>query len=181
MPRMKKTGKSTVDIPNFSDYEFVKQLPPFLETDRFLETKLAQLPCYNEFELEVPLSHFSNSMLNNHLYTMYRKGHLETPALMCKLLTFFIKRYQCFLVPMVKDYLNSKKLTLDDWLRAVKGEHCGDIVCVLFLSMITGQHTCIHLKQNRLWCTLETVPLLHDELLERCQGHLLYMGFGIFL
>ena len=44
-----------------------------------------------------------------------------------------------------------------------------------------GNHTAIHLKNNKIWCTLKTVPLLHHELVERCNIHLVYMGFGIFL
>ena len=49
------------------------------------------------------------------------------------------------------------------------------------LSMVTGNHTAIHLKNNKIWCTLKAVPLLHHELVKRCPIHLVYMGFGIFL
>ena len=146
MPHKKKTGKGTVNILNFSDYAFVQHLPPFQEADRFLESELSQLSCYNDYVLEASLSQFSNGMLNNNLCTMYRKGWLERLELMHKLLTFFVKRYHGLLVPMVEEYLNSKKLSMEDWLKAVKEGHHGDIVCVLFLSMITGQHTHIHLK-----------------------------------
>ena len=122
------------NILNFSDCAFVEKLPPFQETDRFMETELSQLPCHNNYELEAPLSHFSDSMLNNHLYTMYKKGQLEWPEVMCKLLTFFFKRYCDALLPKVEDYLQSKKLSMEDWLKAVKEGQQGDIICVFFLS-----------------------------------------------
>ena len=81
----------------------------------------------------------------------------------------------------MNEYLQSKKLTFDDWMTAVKNHRHGDIVCVYLLTMVTGNHTAIHLKNNKIWCTLKTVPLLHHELVECCPIHLVYMGFGIFL
>ena len=80
----------------------------------------------------------------------------------------------------MNEYLQSKKLTFDDWMTAVKNHRHGDIVCVYLLIMVTGNHTAIHLKNNKIWCTLKAVPLLHHELVERCPIHLVYMGFGIF-
>ena len=133
------------------------------------------------YKLEAPLNHFSDMMLNHHLYTMRKKGKLETLELMRKLLCFFIRRYQRALEPNVTEYLQSKKLTLDDWLNAVKSNRCGDIVCVYFLSMIMGNLTFIHLKNDKVWSALKTVPLLHCELIECCEIHLVYMGFRIFL
>ena len=38
----------------------------------------------------------------------------------------------------------------------------------------------IHLK-NKLWCTLREKPHTHEEMLNRCEKHLVYLGFGIFL
>ena len=81
----------------------------------------------------------------------------------------------------MNEYLQSKKLTFDDWMAAVKNHRRRDIMCVYLLSMVTGNHTAIHLKNNKIWCTLKVVPLLHYELVKRCPIHLVYMGFGIFL
>ena len=170
-----------VSIPNYSLYEFAERMPVFVETDRVPEADLHELECYNNYEIEAPLNHFSDSMLNNHLYTMYKKGKLESPDLMRKLLCFFSKKYRSSIEPRVNEYLQSKKLTFDNWMSSVKNHRRGDIVCVYLLSMVTGNHTAIHLKNNKIWCTLKAVPLLHCELVERCPIHLVYMGFGIFL
>ena len=181
MSHSKKTHKSATTIPNYSKYDFINMMPNFMQTDRVLENDLHELKCYSDYELEAPLNHFSDSMLNNHLYTMYKKGKLETPELMWKLLCFFMKHYRKILEPRVTEYLHAKKLTLDDWLNAIKSNRRGDIVCVFFLSMVTGNHTAIHLKNDKVWSTLKMVPLLYDNLVERCEIHLVYMGFGIFL
>ena len=173
--------KCSDDIPNYSVFNYVDKLPPFSESDRFLKIEINQVLYHNEYELEAPPSRFSDAMLNDHLYLMYKKGQLDNPTVMRKLLLFFVKCYRAKLEPMVTDYLKSNKLSLDEWLMAVKENRWGDIICVLFLSMISGHHTCIHLKAHKLWCTLHELPLLHNELVERCSIHLLYMGFGIFL
>ena len=81
----------------------------------------------------------------------------------------------------MRAYLDSKKLTLDHWLDAVKNNRRGDTLCVYFLSLVTGRHTIVHLKGGINWCTLKVIPLLHEELIERCDIHLVYLGFGVFL
>ena len=165
-----------------SKYDYTETIQIFTEMDRLLELELSSLECYNKYKLEAPLNSFSDRLLNDHLYTMYKHKHLETASLMWKLVGFFIWRYEKKLEPRVKNCLESKKLTLNEWLKSVKDNRCGDILCVVyFLSMVTRMHTCIHLKNQKTWCTLKVVPLLHHELMSRCNLHLVYLGFGIFL
>ena len=80
----------------------------------------------------------------------------------------------------MREYLDSKKLSLDDWLHCVNEGRRGDILHVYLLSIATGVHTMIHLK-NKLWCTLCEKPHSHEEMLNHCEKHLVYLGFGIFL
>ena len=70
---------------------------------------------------------------------------------------------------------------MDDLLLSVKANRRGDIMCVYMLSLAMGIHTCVHMKNNKVWSTLHAVPLLHEELVEQCQMHLVYLRFGIFL
>ena len=70
---------------------------------------------------------------------------------------------------------------MEDWLKSAKDNRRGDILCIYVLSMVTGRHTCIHLRNKKLWCTLHAVPVEHGELLDRCELHLAYLRFGIFL
>ena len=86
MPQQKKKAKCSGDIPNYSVFNYVDKLPPFSEVDRFLEMEISQVPCHNEYELEASLSKFSDTMLNDHLYLMYKKGRLNNPTRMRKLL-----------------------------------------------------------------------------------------------
>ena len=52
----------------------------------------------------------------------------------------------------------------------------GDIMCVFLLSMMCRMQTCIHLKEGKTWSML-----LHNELLECCSIHMVYLGSRIFL
>ena len=94
---------------------------------------------------------------------------------------FFVRQYRTKLSKRIKPYLDSKKLNLDDWLMSVKHGRRGDILLVYILSIMKGLHTCIHLRNGITWCTLRAVPVHHTELMERCDIHLGYFGFGIFL
>ena len=100
---------------------------------------------------------------------------------MRKLTIFFVRRYKNLLFKRARDYLESKKLTLDEWMHSVAMNRRGDILCVFILSMVTGQHACIHLKEGRMWSTLRSVPVDHDEHVNLCDLHLVYLGFGAFL
>ena len=54
-------------------------------------------------------------------------------------------------------------------------------MCVYLLSLTTGVHIFVHLKNNKIWCTLKHVPTSHHELQNMCEQHLVYLGYGIFL
>ena len=96
-------------------------------------------------------------------------------------ISYYVRQYPKQIITKAKPYLDSKKLTLEDWLRCVKDGRCGDILCMFLLSLSTGVHTVVHLKNNKLWSTLKTIPATHSELLNICDQHLAYLGFGIFL
>ena len=78
-------------------------------------------------------------------------------------------------------YLDSKKLTLNEWLKSVKEGRRGDIFCEYLLSMATGSHTVVHMRNNKVWSTLKDMPTSHDELIQQCDKHLVYLGLGVFL
>ena len=39
----------------------------------------------------------------------------------------------------------------------------------------------VHLQNHRIWSTLHEAPTTHEAILEQCDKHLVYLGFGIFL
>ena len=181
MSTSKKKASGAVALPNYSKYEYADKLPPFSEHDRLQETELSSLVCFHSHQPERKLNDFTDATLNDHLYMIFCKRNLETPKLMRKLIAFFVRRYKKLLFKKARDYLESKKLTLDEWLNSVTMNRRGDILCVFLLSIVTGRHACIHLKNGRMWSTLRSVPVDHDEHVNLCDLHLVYLGFGAFL
>ena len=156
-------------------------MEPFVKSDRLMENELVNLECYNEFWVERTLNSMDDKVLNDHLHKNFYSKKPDTTALMCQWIGYYVKQHKSQIHLKVKDYLESKKLTLDDWLRCV-GEGCrGDILCVYVLSIATGVHTMVHLKNNKIWSTLQNRPTTHEEMVNRCEKHLVYLGFGIFL
>ena len=77
-------------------------------------------------------------------------------------------------------YLNLKKLKFETWADAVKSGCRADILSVFALSALIGKHSLIHLHNGNLWTSIDTSSSDHDELLEKCDIHLAYMGNGLF-
>ena len=116
------------------------------------------------------------------IYTTYSiVKKTENISLMRRWISYYVRQYPKQITAKVQPYLNSKKLTLEDWLQCVRDGRRGDIMCVFLLSLSTGVHTVVHLNNNKLWSTLKTIPATHSELLSICDQHLAYLGFGIFL
>ena len=181
MPKCKTTSVTTTVLPNYSNYAYADVLPNFNEYDRIPETELSTLMCYSDYEIEGTLNQFTDERLNDHMYMTYRKRNLKMPELIRKLLTFFVQHYKQPLSAIAKDYLASKKLSMDEWLKSVKNRHRGDILCLFLLNIVTGQHSCVHLRLGKIWCTLRSVSTNHDELVSMCDFHLVYLGFGAFM
>ena len=180
MPKGKKNTALDESILNYSKYKYSDILEHFSEHDRLLENELSNLECYNEYQLEKPLNSFEDRALNDHLYRVYYSNKTETTLLMQWWISYFVHQHQKQITFKVREYLDSKKLLLDDWLQCVNEGRRGDILCVYLLSIATGVHTMIHLK-NKLWCKLRDKPQSHEEMLNCCEKHLVYLSFGIFL
>ena len=181
MPKHKKISPGTTLFPDYSKYDYADKLPPFSEHERVPEKELTLLVCFHSHQPERKLNQFMDAVLNDHLYMTFRKKKLETPKLMRKLIVFFVRRYKKMLSKKAQEYLESKKLTMDEWLNSVSMNRCGDILCLFLLSMVPGRHACVYLRNGCMWSTLRSVPLDHDEHVNMCDLHLVYLGFGAFL
>ena len=170
-----------MDLLNYSPYEYAQELPMFREHDRLSEHDRTSLECSDLYQPEKRLNEFTDELLNDHLYSLYCTQRLKTPTLIRKLVIFFVKRYRNHITDQVQKYLESKKLDLDDWLTAVKDNRRRDILSLYLLNMITGCHSCIHLKDNLMWSALRNPPPKHDDHVNMCDLHLIYLGFGAFI
>ena len=163
-------------------FDYSDTIADFSECEKLLESELEQqLPCFSEYEPKCKLNSLTDSHLNDHLYGVYSSKCSETISFMRTWTGFFIRQYRTKISQRVKPYLDSKKLSLDDWLMSVKQSRRGDIMLVYILSIMKGLHMCMHLKNGKTWSTLRAIPIHHMELMHRCDIHLMCFGFGIYL
>ena len=101
----------------------------------------------------------------------------QNPAFMQTWLKLYVGMYWCQFKRVGEEYLKLKVLDFDLWHDSIKDGHKGDIMVLLGLNYLMGMHTMVHLSGNRVWSTL-LGNLTHDELLNRCDFHLHYLGRG---
>ena len=105
---------------------------------------------------------------------------MDTQVL-CRYIAYYVNLYPKQITQKASNYLDSKKLMLDEWSKSVKEGRRGDILCAYLLSMATGSHTAVHMRNNKVWSTLKDMPTSHDQLIQQCDKHLVYLGLGVFL
>ena len=180
MLKHKKKVVEEETIPNFTGYSYTEVIEDFAERDRISESELKDLVCHEKYYLEHSLNSFNDAELNDHLYRIYYPKCMDTQVLR-RYLAYYVNLYPRQIMQKVNNYLESKKLTLDEWSKSVKDGCRGDIFCVYLLSMATGSHTAVHMRNNKVLSTLKNGPVSHDELIQQCDKHLVYLGLGIFL
>ena len=67
------------------------------------------------------------------------------------------------------------------WMEAIDEGCKGDVLTLYGLSLLIDVHTYIHLHNGQFWSTLKNVPSTHDETLQKCKVHALYLGRGLFV
>ena len=179
MLKCKKKAAKEETIPNFTGYSYSEVIEDFAEHDRISECELKDLVCHEKYYLECSLNSFTDAELNDHLYRIYYPKRMDTQVL-CRYLAYYVNLYPNQITQKANNYLESKKLTLDEWLKSIKDGRRGDILCVFLLIMATASHTAVHLRHNKVSSTLKDKPVSHDELIQQCDKHLVYLGLGIF-
>ena len=100
-------------------YLYSETIEDFAERDRISESELKDLVCHEKYCLECNLNSFTDAELNDHLYRIYYPKRMDTQVLR-RYLAYFVKLYLKQITQKVNNYLESKKLTLDEWLKSIK-------------------------------------------------------------
>ena len=78
-------------------------------------------------------------------------------------------------------YLSTKGLDYDVWLKAIEDGQEGDVLTLFSLSLLADVHIYAHLHAGQFWMTLKKVSKMHEEVVNMCQVHLLYLEQGLFV
>ena len=163
-------------VPTHSAHKYCKQIEPILETDRVTQDKLVKLCCRKTYQVKSKSIYTGE---NDALYSIYAIHAGQNPQFMRTWLKLYADMYKRQFMIVGEEYLNRKKLTFDLWRESIKDGCKGDVLVLLGLNYLMGSHTMVHLHGNRLWSTLQE-KLNHDEMVSKCDFHLVYLGRGIF-
>ena len=94
--------------------------------------------------------------------------------------TFVISNWAHF-EESASDYLQSKGMSLDIWMDALSDGRKGDTLSLYGLSMILDVHTVVHLRNGKIWTTMDSPPDKHSDLISKCLIHVAYLGRGLFV
>ena len=119
MLKHKKKALKEETIPNFTGNPYSEVIKDFAEHDRITESELSKLECHEKYYLECSLNSFNNAELNDHLYRIYYPKRMDTQVLR-RYIAYYVNLYPKQITQKVSNYLDSKKLTLDKWLKSVK-------------------------------------------------------------
>ena len=116
MSKQKKVSHAEKLITYFNEYKYGDSMEPFTESDRLTEEELVNLECYDEFQVERSLNSLDDNMLNDHLYKIFYSKKPETTSLMCHWISYYVCQHKSQIYAKARNYLEAKRLTLDDWL-----------------------------------------------------------------
>ena len=162
-------------IPVKLDYKYCTSLLPILESDRVSREKIVALCCRQTHQVK-PKSIYVNE--DDVLYSIFGIRVGQTLSFMSTWLKLYADMYCRQFKKVTANYLKSKVLEFDHWWESIKDGRKGDVTALLGQNYLMGTHTMVHLSGNRIWSTHQG-NLLHDDIVNKCEFHLLYLGRGI--
>ena len=176
--RKGKKGKKETENP----WPYNNYLLLLLEVDKLSKHDLTNLCCRGNHCIKHVIYNTAEDC-NNAMYKMYE-------AMVGQSVDFMRRWLQCYtehithkrtINKLAGAYLKSKGLKIATWLASIKTRKKADILAIYLLSKVTKTHCFIHVQNNKYWCTLENELTKHNELMQRCNHHLAYMGQGSFI
>ena len=67
-------------------------------------------------------------------------------------------------------------MDFDMWSESIIDGRKADIFALFAINVSLEMHTMVHSKNGVIWPTLEKQPMDHNELLSRCNFHIVYVG-----
>ena len=79
------------------------------------------------------------------------------------------------------NYLGSKGLSLELWAESIKDGRRPDFLVLLTLNALLETHAVVHIANDNMWTTMNNPPDDHNQLLECCEYHLIFLRQGNFV
>ena len=175
-----KKVKKTASKPVYKNpWQFADTLPTVDEDMKLNKGELCELECRLNYSIKC-LS-ISEPDKNELLYTIYGDHVGKKANFMRQWVRLYAVTNKKQLETTSHKYLETNGIKLTAWVQGVKEGKKGDLLTLFVLSLITGIHCCMHLKQQKYWTTLKDIPTSHVEYMQRCNVHLAYIGQDTFI
>ena len=160
-------------------WEFEDAVTPLDEDLSLTKLELGELECRSNYSIHLLLNTKEN--FNDLLYKIYGEEINKPPDFMRNWIRLYTITNKKKLKQVARNFLKLTNTNLTAWLKGIRNGTKGNLLTLYLLSLLTGTHCCIHLKQNKIWSTLKEKPLTHVELMQRCNVHLAYMGHNNYV
>ena len=168
-----------ISLPSANCWRYLLNFQHIQEMSKINREDLVYLACRTTHCVHLQQQEYDE---NDGLYAIYGNRVGQSPAFMHTWLHYFMTVvYKTHFRRIGFTYLASKGLDLDLWAKNIKDGRRPDFFILFALNALLETHTLAHLRENTLWTTMNDPPEYHDEMLERCEYHLVYLGRGNFI
>ena len=144
--------------------------------------KLDKRDCAADLHIVCTFSMNENFDENNELYTIYGKHAGQEVSFMRKWLHFFVMdAYRKYCVSSGYSYLKSKGMDINLWAESIIDGRKADFFTLFAINILLETHTAVHLRNDEIWSMLKRQPMDHNELLNKCNFHMAYVGRCLFV
>ena len=151
----RKKGEKRALLPIYKNpWQFADTLPILDEDMKLNKGDLGELECRLNYSIKCLSASEPNK--NELLYKIYGEQVGKKASFMRQWVRLYMQlQTRNNLKPHHSKYLESNGLKLTTWVWGVKEGKKGDLLTLFILSLITGVHCCVHLKQQKYWTDIK--------------------------
>ena len=156
--RPKKSSKAKL-VPTYKNpWAFAEELLELSEEMKLTKAYLSKLECRLEYAIKCDVQVMFGHEQNDELYRIYGEQVDKDPQFMRNWVRLYVITNKKHIQKLSTKYFQSINLNLTTWLKNLKNRNRGDVLALYVLSMITGVHCFIHLRDNKYWTSLKEAP-----------------------
>ena len=155
------------------------ELPILFEGKKLDINDIPYLNCRNAFSVKPIKPDLTVKEVHDHMYSIFGNLVSQSSDFMHQWVHVYTLTHKKVVHCAAVKYLHSKGLKLPVWLNGVIEGNRADILSIFLMCKVSQTHCFIHTK-NGMWSSLYEDPQTHQEYIERCNLHLLYLGFGVY-
>ena len=153
--KRKKKGCRQALMPAYKNpWLYADVLPELSEEMKLRKADLSELECRLDYAIKCDVQAMFGPGQNEELYRIYDEQVDKDPLFMRNWVRLYTITNKNHIKNMASTYFQSIDSNLTTWMKELKDGHKGDVLALYVLSVITGVHCLVHLRQNKYWTSL---------------------------